>query len=94
MLLKRETPQESQQTKGNQKMPIQVAEKLFPGEAKPPVPSCSTHMECSDKEYACLTQYICRYWDEAHTDKWPMMKNTKFWNFCADFVSKVCNWTG
>ena len=64
---------------------------LFPGEAKPPAPSCSTHMEWSDKEYACLTQYICLYWDEAHTDKWPLMKNTKFWNSCADFINKVWN---
>ena len=28
---------------------------LFPGEAKPPALSCSTRMEWSDKEYACLT---------------------------------------
>ncbi len=40
-------------------------------------------------ELTALVQHIYLYWDGAHTDKWPTMKNMKFWDECATF-NKVC----
>ena len=30
-------------------------------------------------ENAALTQYICLFWEEAWTDRWPMKSDTNFW---------------
>ena len=43
------------------------------------------------KEVSTLIQYICLYWDDAYTDKWPKTKNMKFWNECAISINKICN---
>lgn len=46
------------------------------------------------KEETCaLVQYICLYWEGAHTDKWPNAKNMKFWNECAVAVNKICHYS-
>jgi hypothetical protein len=61
---------------------------LFPYESKK---SCSNHAEWSEEECSALTQYICLFWSESHTDSWPMIKDPKFWDACASAVNKTCN---
>jgi hypothetical protein len=38
-------------------------------------------------------QYICLFWKNAHTNKWPTTKDMEFWNACADAVNNTCNST-
>ncbi len=45
----------------------------------------------SDNETTSLVQYICLYWKDAWTNKWPSTKDPEFWKGCADAVNKTCN---
>ena len=45
----------------------------------------------SSKETLTLVQYIGLYWQDAHTDRWPMQSDTKFWDAAAGAVNKACN---
>ena len=42
------------------------------------------------KETPALAQYICLYWKDAWSNKWPMTKDKKFWNSCAKAINSVC----
>ena len=44
----------------------------------------------SDAETRSLVQYICSYWKDAWTNKWPSTKDPVFWKECADVVNKTC----
>lgn len=44
----------------------------------------------TQEETSALVQYISLYWEDAHTDKWPAMKQMEFWDKCAEAVSKTC----
>ena len=61
---------------------------IFPDKSKNSRPS---RTEWSDKECSALIQYICLFWNEAYTDKWPMIKDPTFWDACAESVNKVYN---
>ena len=45
--------------------------------------------EWTDAEISALVQYICLFWDDAGFDKQPMQSDPKFWDGCADAVSKT-----
>ena len=51
--------------------------------------SCSKS-DWTAKEESVLVQYICLFWRDAYNDKWPMTKDTKFWNSCAVAVNSAC----
>jgi hypothetical protein len=53
---------------------------------------CSSRQWTSE-ETAALTQYICLFWENAHTNQWPMVRDPEFWNACATAVNKACNST-
>lgn len=61
---------------------------LFPDKSTNSRPS---RTEWSDEQCSALTQYIGLFWNEAYTDKWPMIKDPKFWDACAEYVNKLCN---
>ena len=44
----------------------------------------------SREETSTLVQYICLYWKDAWSDKWPMAKDKDFWDSCALTVNRVC----
>lgn len=50
----------------------------------------ATNIPWTTEETSALVQYICLYWDEAHTNSWPKMKNENFWQSCSDAVNKSC----
>ncbi|CAB4000263.1 Hypothetical predicted protein, partial [Paramuricea clavata] len=39
---------------------------------------------------SAIVQYICLYWEYAHKNKWPTMKNPHFWDGCAQAVMNIC----
>jgi hypothetical protein len=47
----------------------------------------------SVEETSALTQYICLFWEDADTDRWPMQRDKKFWDDCANAVNKTYNST-
>lgn len=47
--------------------------------------------EWSEAENSALVQYICLFWDDAVSDKWPMHRDSEFWDACASAVNKACN---
>lgn len=55
------------------------------------VKKSSGNHEWSTEDYSALTPYICLFWEEAFTDGWPMKKDPKFWDACANAVNKACN---
>ncbi|CAB4043613.1 Hypothetical predicted protein, partial [Paramuricea clavata] len=44
-------------------------------------------------EDSAIVQYICFYWEDAHRNKWPTMKNLYFWDGCAQAVMNICKTT-
>ncbi len=44
----------------------------------------------TEKEESALVQYICLFWEDAYTNKWPTTKNMEFWNLCAEAVNSTC----
>ena len=42
------------------------------------------------KETSALVQYICLYWKNAWSNKWPMTKDKEFWDSCAKSINNVC----
>ena len=56
-------------------------------------PKSSGHREWSEEETSALVQYICLYWEDAYSDRWPMQSDTKFWDAVAGAVNKACNST-
>ena len=56
-------------------------------------PKSSGHREWSEEETSALVQYICLYWEDAYSDRWPMQSDTKFWDAVAGGVNKACNST-
>ena len=59
-------------------------------------PACMSHQEnprvnyWTEAEESVLIQYLCLFWDEAYTGKWPTTKNMEFWNLCAEAVNSTC----
>ena len=47
----------------------------------------------TNEETSALVQYITLYWEEAHTDRWPAMKQIMFWEKWTEAVNKVCKST-
>jgi len=47
--------------------------------------------EWTDAEMSALVQYICLFWDNAISDKWPMQRDPEFWDACASAVNKACS---
>ncbi|PFX30977.1 hypothetical protein AWC38_SpisGene4212 [Stylophora pistillata] len=47
--------------------------------------------EWSEAENSALVQYICLFWDDAVSDKWPMHRDSEFWDACANAANKACN---
>ena len=47
--------------------------------------------EWNDAETSALVQYICLFWDNAVSDKWPMQRDPEFWDACASAVNKACS---
>ena len=47
----------------------------------------SARREWSSEETSTLVQYICLYWEDAHTDRGPMQSDTKFWDAVAGAVN-------
>jgi hypothetical protein len=81
-----DTPGKPKQKISNQYKESSSRKSLFGGsEGGTSAPSWNT------KETSALVQYICLYWEDAHTNKWPTTKNRQFWNGCADAVNKTCN---
>ena len=50
----------------------------------------SSWVRWTTAEEAALVQYICLFWEDAHTNKWPALKSPVFWNGCAEAVVNVC----
>ena len=46
--------------------------------------------EWSDKETSALVQYICLFWEDAASDKWPMQRDPEFWDGCASAINRAC----
>ena len=44
----------------------------------------------SHQETSTLVQYMCLFWKDAGSDKWPMAKDKDFWDSCALAVNRVC----
>ena len=44
----------------------------------------------SNGEIKALVQYICLYWPQAWTDKWPVTKDQNFWENCAQAINDSC----
>jgi hypothetical protein len=53
----------------------------------------SGHREWSEEETSALVQYICLYWEDAYSDRWPIQSDTNFWDAVAGAVNKACNST-
>lgn len=51
----------------------------------------SGRQEWSKAETSALVQYICLFWDDAASNKWPMHKDPEFWDACASAVNNACN---
>ena len=47
--------------------------------------------EWNDAETSALVQFICLFWDNAVSDKWPMQRDPEFWDACATAVNKACS---
>ena len=54
---------------------------------------CSNVKDWTEEEESAIVQYICLFWKNAHTNKWPTTKDMEFWNVCADAVNNTCNST-
>ena len=67
---------------------------LFPedtnAERKGCNPNSIAYGNWTNSEIKALVQHICLFWDSAHLDKWPTIKNMKFWNECASSVNQMC----
>ena len=44
----------------------------------------------SNDEVKALVQYICLYWPQAWTNKWPVTKDQNFWENCAQAINVSC----
>ena len=42
------------------------------------------------QETSTLVQYICLYWKDAWSNKWPTTKNSEFWDGCAQAINNSC----
>ena len=47
--------------------------------------------EWNDAETSALVQFICLFWDNAFSDKWPMQRDPEFRDACASAVNKACS---
>ena len=47
----------------------------------------------TEKEESALVQYLCLFWEDAYTNRWPTTKNMDFWDSCAEAVNSTCNST-
>ena len=47
----------------------------------------------TEQEVSALVQYICLFWENAYTNKWPSTKDMKFWNAYPEVVNNSCNST-
>lgn len=64
---------------------------LFPGESEGK--EKSSWAKWTTSEDCAIVQFICLFWEDANTEKWPTIKDPQFWNNCAKAVMDVCQTT-
>ncbi len=88
------TPGKTKTKLGKQEKKKGPRKSLFPEdtnvERKECNPNSIAYGNWTNSEIKALVQHICLFWDSAHLDKWPTIKNMKFWNECASSVNQMC----
>ena len=69
------------------------SQNLKKGEHTEPEKMSCKGSDWTEKEESALVQYLCLFWEDAYTNRWPTTKNMDFWNSYAEAVNSTCNST-